>query len=140
MIRITIPGEPKAKGRPRAVAFGGHARLYTPAKTRAWESIIRAEAMDQLSRPIPAGVPVRLGVVFWFALPTSKHRKRTSVPAQPHTSRPDLDNLVKLVKDCLKGLAWNDDSQVAAYGPVEKWRCPQDDNRPRTEISIEELT
>ena len=29
-----------------------------------------------------------------------------------HTKKPDLDNCIKFVKDCLNGIAWKDDSQV----------------------------
>jgi len=29
-----------------------------------------------------------------------------------HTKKPDLDNMVKFVKDCLNGEVWHDDSQV----------------------------
>ena len=29
-----------------------------------------------------------------------------------HTKKPDLDNLIKFVKDCANGILWHDDSQV----------------------------
>ena len=42
---------------------------------------------------------------------------------QHHTKKPDVDNLVKAVKDALKGLLYQDDAQIIhleaskAYGP-----------------------
>lgn len=50
----------------------------------------------------------------------------------PHTKKPDLDNLVKFAKDCLNGVAWQDDSQVCE---LEAWKAY--DEKPRTEIIIE---
>ena len=43
-LSLTIPGVPVPKGRARATSFGGHARLYTPSKTRRYEDLIRLEA------------------------------------------------------------------------------------------------
>jgi Holliday junction resolvase RusA-like endonuclease len=54
MIVILVPGAPVPKGRPRLSTFGGHARAFTPAKTRRYEDLIRLEAgrvmegLDQL--------------------------------------------------------------------------------------------
>ena len=135
-VDLTIPGDPKAKGRPRATTIGNHARLYTPAKTARWESVIRAEAAPLFPEPIPAGVPVRVALVFWFALPESQHRKREPVEAAWLPAREDWDNLGKLVCDALNGIAWVDDRQIVR-AVVEKHRCGQLDNRPRTEVVIE---
>ena len=94
------------------------------------------ESLVCVGRVRVAGVPVVLDVRFWFPVPKSYMRKRRPVPEAPHTSKPDLDNLLKLVKDALNGVAWSDDAQVVRYRRAEKRRCAQEDNRPRTEISV----
>lgn len=48
-----------------------------------------------------------------------------------HTKRPDLDNLIKFVKDCLNGVVYQDDSQVFSI-QAEK-RYSED---PKTEVFI----
>jgi len=49
-----------------------------------------------------------------------------------HTSKPDLDNMVKLVKDALTGVFWRDDSQIDA---LDARKCYGD--MPRTEVFID---
>lgn len=114
MIPFVIPGEPIALARPKAMSFGGKARVYEPVKSRSaqWKgkaSWLLREAMG--GKPPLAG-PVVLTVIFTFALPKSKWKKKVPVEEQPHTHRPDLDNLVKNLLDAANGVVVVDDSQV----------------------------
>lgn len=60
--------------------------------------------------------PVALSITAIFPYP--KSYKGTESP-EPHVSRPDWDNIGKLVSDALNGIAWHDDSQVWV-GTVKK--------------------
>ena len=110
-----LPITPVAKGRPRFTRNGG---CYTPAKTREYEEAIAAFAMPLF--PSPLCGPLRLDVVFYLHRP--KALKKTDKPAW-HTKKPDLDNLIKAVKDALNGIAWIDDSQVCQIR-AEKFYAP----------------
>jgi crossover junction endodeoxyribonuclease RusA len=90
-MRITIPGEPVPKQRPR---LGKNGTVYTPKQTRVAEDVIRWMLTSSHVRPAEGDVAVFLD------FSTSSRR------------RVDLDNLVKLVLDACNGLAWKDDSQV----------------------------
>lgn len=50
------------------------------------------------------------------------------------TTKPDVDNYVKGVKDALNKVIWNDDSQVVDL-KVSKWYS----EKPRVEVIIKEL-
>lgn len=50
-----------------------------------------------------------------------------------HTKKPDIDNLLKLVYDCLNRVAWKDDSCI-----FECYAKKQYSETPRTEITISE--
>ena len=93
--------KPTAKARPRA----GRNGFYTPAKTAEFESKIKIIAKQQNPKIIK-GSPVWVSITFTFAAT----KKKTNIL---HSSRPDLDNLVKAVCDALNGIAWEDDGQIA---------------------------
>ena len=134
---LEIPGIPIAKHRPRFSTRGKFPVAYNDQRReeREW----RIMAKSALGRsgirdfPVRKGVPVRLQVAFYMPVPKSfSNRKRNQLLGSPHVKKPDADNLVKFVKDCLNGIAWHDDSQVwvvearKVYGP-----------EPKTEISLE---
>lgn len=112
-IHFTVRMIPTAKGRPRAFVRNGHARAYTPAKTDQAERDFIALA-DQHAPAAPLEGPLELKIEFRMPIPPSWSGKRQRL-ALWHISRPDLDNLVKLVTDALgrSGRWWRDDAQLA---------------------------
>lgn len=111
VIRITVPGQPQGKGRARVCLRGGYARAYTPDSTAAYENLIK---LAYGNRGISV-VPVELAVTAYYRIPKSfSKRKRTealSGVVRPQT-KPDIDNVVKVVCDALNKVAYNDDTQV----------------------------
>lgn len=110
-VELVIPGTPTAKGRPRF--YNG--RAVTDAKTRAAEQSVLSVWLYTTngSRTAHEG-PVSLEVVATFSTPASwpKWRREAAEAGEwPHLSKPDLDNLLKVV-DGLNGVAWKDDSQL----------------------------
>ena len=57
----------------------------------------------------------------WAYLPIPKKSKKWMAAAMSGEIRPivtpDLDNLLKHIKDCCKGIFWSDDKQVVGYLP-----------------------
>jgi len=91
-LTLTIPGEPRGKGRPRFTR-SGHA--YTDAATREYENHVAqcvAQAMRYEDGPFPLACPLVLNAVFYMP---ERKRPKFPVPAV----RPDLDNLVKSLLD-----------------------------------------
>jgi Holliday junction resolvase RusA-like endonuclease len=95
--------KPQAKGRPR-FARGG--RAYTDAKTRKAEDLIAVSGKQEFIGP-PREGPLLLEVDFYFNPPKSMKE----IPFW-RDKRPDLDNLLKTVKDSMQPWAFNDDAQV----------------------------
>lgn len=135
MIYLSIPGDPVAWQR------AGHnfktGRIYDKqANHRAsykWQLLKqyesqRADLIDEA---------VRLQIEFIFPPPKSwtKKQQYTAVyERRPVTKRPDLDNLVKFVKDCLSGTVLTDDKLVTRLA-CEKFYG----KKPQTLIQIEIL-
>lgn len=117
-ISFTVPLIPAAKGRPRFARFGGFVRTFTPAKTETAERNLVAIAAPY-APAAPLEGPVAIALTFLFPIPTSwpKWKQHAAAAgAVEHTSKPDLDNLQKLVLDGLTstGRWWRDDAQVAS--------------------------
>lgn len=128
LITLWVTGKPIAWQRPGT--FNG--KHYTPAETKAWEARIAEEARALLHRGgrswRPSTKPISLSIAFYLRIPPSwSHRKRHAAANGEiaPTSTPDLDNLVKAIKDALNGVVWVDDAQVVeleatkAYGGLD---------------------
>lgn len=85
----------------------------------------------------PLTCPLRLELRFFFAVPESWSRwQREAALAgeYQHITKPDADNLLKLVKDALNSIFWFDDKQICDVQMIKRY-----DRSPRTEIRIFEL-
>ena len=103
------------------------------------------ECKSQLKDWTLAEGPVYLTLLFLFARPKTHFgtgrnagKLKESAPVY-HTKRPDLDNLVKFAEDCLTGIAWKDDCQVASTLSQKRYaglRSKAPDREPQTVITI----
>lgn len=137
-LNFTVPGTPIAKGRPRFSTYRGKVRTYTPDATVSAENFIRMCARTEMRGKIEqiAG-PISMGVTFLFEPPagwSKSKRERAIIGAAPHVARPDIDNLVKLVKDALNGLAYHDDAQICRINASKSYA-----EKAETIIHIEEI-
>lgn len=110
MIQFTVPGEPQGKGRPR---FGA-GRVYTPAKTVAYERLIAQHATIAMRGKELLLGPVAVSIVAIFGVPASWSAKRKAaneVAPCYANKRPDFDNVAKVI-DGMNGIVWRDDAQV----------------------------
>ena len=130
--KLTIPGEPVAKGRPRVCKWG----TYTPIKTVNYETLVKELfIMEHFGKMLEG--QIAMTVTAYFGIPKSASKRvradMLSGIARP-TKKPDVDNLIKIIADALNGLAYNDDSQIV-LAIIEKWYS----DIPRVEITIEEV-
>lgn len=127
-MRFVVKGTVRGKQRPRVTMAGGHARAYTPAKTKAYEDAIRAAYIDAGGTKLEGPVSVHVDV--FRALPKSKPK---SLVSEPDMFKPDGDNVLKCVLDALSGTAFHDDSQVVILSVIKRprTRCEE-----RIEVSV----
>ena len=116
MIEITIPGDPKAQKRHRHTKCGKFTRTYDPSQSDKQDflAMVMSHAPD-----VPIQGPLCTTMSFAFPRPkghygTGKNAGmiKSSMIDKPHTSRPDFDNLGKLVADALNKALYKDDSQI----------------------------
>jgi len=103
----------------------------------SFKRIVRSAGLARMAGKPPWEGAILLRVVFWMPRPQAKCWKTKPMPAYPHIKKPDLDNLIKSVKDALTGVVYQDDAQVQKVF-AEKWVC-SGDRLPCTVIEWEEL-
>jgi Holliday junction resolvase RusA-like endonuclease len=115
VINFVVDGQPVAKGRPRFARVGKGVKAYTPAKTATYEQQVSWAAKAAMRGASPLAGPVELFVILYMQIPASyskvKRARAISGDLRP-TGKPDLDNVVKGIKDACNNIVWGDDSQV----------------------------
>jgi len=129
--QIKIPGPPIAKKRPLFAHRDKNGNPLPYVKTiniqgdeeTAWKFSAMKYMTERggVASVIEDG-PIALGFTFIMPIPRSswaqyKIRDLRRGMTFYHFGTPDTDNLIKFCKDCLQGLSYKNDSQVAAYDP-----------------------
>ena len=134
-IELTIYGKPIAKKRPRFVRRGKFVGTYNDQETEEGRFIL--EVKSQLNgRDLIEG-PIKLVTTFFMPIPksTSKKKKAEMMRGEiKHVKKPDVDNMLKFVCDCLNGIVWKDDSQVYIKHAAKIYS-----DNPMTRITVFEI-
>lgn len=140
-IKFTVETIPVAQPRQRhrVIQKGGKAFAtnYTPKSdpVTMFKSSVQL-ALCQCHKTAPLDKPVVLVVDFVLPRPKAMIWKGREMWRVPHAKRPDIDNLLKSLKDALTGLAWRDDSQVWEV-EARKWIAGGDE-KPHVRVEIYE--
>lgn len=119
-VRVFVPGLPQGKGRARTRVIHGKAGQafathYTPAKTRTYEGIIATAgttAMNGLP-PLDGGLVLEFRAVMPVPASWPEWKRAAALRGEiVPTTKPDLDNIEKALKDGFNGVVWKDDCQV----------------------------
>lgn len=125
---MEISGQPQGKGRPRFTKTG---KAYTPEKTKEYESRIQAAAWKamQEAKLEPTERFVAVDIIAFMEIPKSwptVKRMEAEYGALQHTTKPDLDNIIKAAVDGISsGNIIMDDKQVTSI-KAKKMYCHPD--------------
>ncbi len=126
---VTVEGKLTGKGRPRF--FRGHA--VTPKATKDYEKRVVNCYMAQDGALYET--PVRVNITAYKKIPKSYTKKRTELIRQgieKPISKPDVDNICKVILDALNGVAYKDDTQVIRLSITKKYT--ESDERVEFEV------
>ena len=123
-VRIVVPCEPVAKGRARAVSSNGSVVMYTPSKTKNFESVVGFFSLQAMRGKEPIAGPVGLEFEFCMPIPKSWSKQKQDdaesgliLPA----NKPDLSNLIKSAEDGMNGIVYIDDGQITKLSALKKY-------------------
>ncbi|SFP39201.1 Holliday junction resolvase RusA (prophage-encoded endonuclease) [Geopseudomonas sagittaria] len=114
-IVFAVPGEPQGKGRPRIGRVGQHARMFTPAKTVAYEGLVALAAQEAMQGRDMITGPVLIELHILHGVPQSMSKKRKAQALAGELlpmKKPDTDNVLKAICDGCNGVVWKDDVQA----------------------------
>lgn len=126
VVSFRVVGIAQPKGSMRAFTPKGWTRpilTSTNPKVKGWQQLVAEQAQGVAADGLFVG-PVALGVAFLLPRPQSLPTR-----VLHHTKKPDLDKLVRAVKDALKGVLYHDDAQVVRlvatkhYAPMGAAPC-----------------
>lgn len=143
LVSILLPGAPRGKGRPRFRVVKPRGKpefvhVYTDAETLAYEAALAAvgrEAMAAASLVSdPFDGPLTVFVEAFMPIPESWSLKKKAAAAAGDispTSKPDGDNIFKIVGDSLNKICWLDDSQIIMSQVLKQYS-----DFPRLRVSV----
>jgi len=119
-LAFTVPGIPHGKGRARVGKIGGQARMFTPAKTVAYEGLVAHAATQAMAGHALLEGACMVEMEITCPVPASWSKKRQAAAlagAIYPTTKPDKDNVIKAIYDGMNGVVWRDDVQA-----VDGWQ------------------
>jgi Holliday junction resolvase RusA-like endonuclease len=113
-LKFTIPLEPEGKKEARRTRFGVHKHPETRAAMEAIATAVRQQYQGK-----PLDCPLRVLITAWRTRPkTKKHEVWAD-------TKPDYDNIEKLIGDALEGILWVNDSRIVDGRCLKKY-APKD--------------
>ena len=137
-VSFHVYGTPMPKGSTTRMPNGGTIPAGTTASRKRmseWRTDIRNEAIDAMGEMKPSIGAVRIMMEFQLPYPISSIRKY-QFGWLPHTKKPDVDKLMRMMLDALTGIVWKDDSQVcfSTVNKVYSWN-----NQPGCDVVVDFL-
>jgi len=136
-LRFQVYGVAVPKGSARAFVPKGWSRaIVTSAntKTKPWQALVAEGASRALADAGGEQLSGAIGLEVTFTLP-----RPASLPKRvvDHLKKPDLDKLLRAVKDALTKVVWHDDSQVVEV--IARKRYTQPGEAPSAAIVVTPL-
>ena len=144
-IRFIIPVKPVGKARPRFTrrANGKGIRSYNAQVTEEGEILLHCMAIWGDRPPITGAFMISGEFVFarpksHFGTGRNSGKLKPSAPAH-HTSKPDVDNILKIILDALQGVIFADDSQCVSVDCRKRYATFEEYNRSMVVLEITPL-
>ena len=128
---IIVKGKVRGKARPRKGKHG----FYTPADTKKYEESIKREYIKQCNKKLEGPVELILTIYKTKAKFTKKEKALIEEDKCWCITKPDADNVAKLVLDALNKTAYTDDNQIVKITAFKKWTIEDE----RIEFIIQEI-
>mgnify|MGYP001617865740 CR=1 FL=1 len=118
----------------QCVSFSGRKQFYDPSKMNKKQ--IQWQVQPHAPKELLRG-PIEMHLTFYLPIPKQTkgvERQAMNNNIAKHYKRPDIDNLAYVVTNALKGVVYNDDSQICIMHLEKKYG-----EQPKTVIKVMEI-
>ena len=117
-----VPGKVIGKGRPRLNSYTGV--VYTPTKTKDYESLVEQYFLLKYPRFKTLEGRIKVSIIAYFSIPKATKKSDINEMLDNNirpTKKPDIDNIVKAVLDSMNKFAFKDDNQITKLEVEKKY-------------------
>ena len=117
-----VPGKVIGKGRPRLNSYTGI--VYTPTKTKDYESLVEQYFLLKYPRFKTLEGRIKVSIIAYFSIPKATKKSDINEMLENNispTKKPDIDNIVKAVLDSMNKFAFKDDNQITKLEVEKKY-------------------
>ena len=117
-----VPGKVIGKGRPRLNSYTGV--VYTPTKTKDYESLVEQYFLLKYPRFKILEGRIKVSIIAYFSIPKATKKSDINEMLDNNispTKKPDIDNIVKAVLDSMNKFAVKDDNQITKLEVEKKY-------------------
>lgn len=115
-VYFSVPGKPRGKERPRSHRVKNFITTYTPKNTVEYEKQIK-KSYEEYAKDVKLEGCIEAEITAVFPIPKAtkkKDRQRMEEGNVRCMTKPDCDNIAKIILDPLNQIAYDDDSQVCS--------------------------
>ena len=117
-----VPGKVIGKGRPRLNSYTGV--VYTPTKTKDYESLVEQYFLLKYPRFKTLEGRIKVSIIAYFSIPKATKKSDINEMLDNNispTKKPDIDNIVKAVLDSMNKFAFKDENQITKLEVEKKY-------------------
>ena len=117
-----VPGKVIGKGRPRLNSYTGV--VYTPTRTKDYESLVEQYFLLKYPRFKALEVRIKVNIIAYFSIPKTTKKSDINEMLENNispTKKPDIDNIVKSILDSMNKFAFKDDNQITKLEVEKKY-------------------
>ena len=117
-----VPGKVIGKGRPRLNSYTGV--VYTPTKTKDYESLVEQYFLLKYPRFKTLEGRIKVSIIAYFSIPKATKKSDINEMLDNNispTKKPDIDNIVKAVLVSMNKFAFKDDNQITKLEVEKKY-------------------
>lgn len=126
MISFFVTGQPITQGSKKGFVNPRTGRVIITddagAPRKHWRTLVTDNALYAMGEQPPFPAPVYIDLTFFLPKPKSAPKGRVTWP----TKKPDIDKLTRPVLDSLKGVCYQDDSNIIDLAVKKEWAVPDE--------------